>query len=157
MMDEVIFDFEERLTSLSQPDVLLPDQYFATFRRRRMEPEKKLMLAALEDAVNCFQRYVSPRNRKERALFNETEAWICDENGSDLFSFVNICEVCNLNPDYVRKGLLCWKRRKRAELQKLQLINIPSAVQQILMGKCDGAIIEIVKRPCRENKVARMD
>lgn len=95
MADEVIFDTEKKLTSLFQPDMLLSHQYFATFRRKCLEPEKRLMLAVLEDAAASFQRYAFPRNRRERILFNETEDWVCDENGDYLFSFVNICEVLN--------------------------------------------------------------
>ncbi len=50
---------DERVTSLFQPDTLLPDQYLDTFRRKlHLEPEKKLMLAILEDAVACFQKYL---------------------------------------------------------------------------------------------------
>ncbi len=98
MADEVIFDTEEKLTSLFQPDMLLCHQYFATCCTKRLEPEKSLMLAVLQDAVACFQRYVFPRNRRERTLFNETEDWICDENSDYLFSFENICEVLKFNP-----------------------------------------------------------
>ena len=47
---------EERVSSLFQPDTLLPDQYLDTYRRKvHLEPEKKLMLAILEDAIACFQ------------------------------------------------------------------------------------------------------
>jgi len=48
MADEVIFDTEEKLTSLFQPDMLLCHQYFATCCTKRLEPEKSLMLAVLQ-------------------------------------------------------------------------------------------------------------
>ena len=49
---------EERVSSLFQPDTLLPDQYLDTYRRKvHLEPEKKLMLAILEDAIACFQKW----------------------------------------------------------------------------------------------------
>ena len=51
MADQVIFGTEEKLTLLFQPDMLLSHQYFASFRTKRLEPEKRLMLAVLEDAV----------------------------------------------------------------------------------------------------------
>ena len=63
---------EERVTSLFQPDTLLPDQYLDTFRRKlHLEPEKKLMLAILEDAIACFQKYVFAHDVKGKALFHE--------------------------------------------------------------------------------------
>ena len=157
MTDDVIFDNEEKLTSLLQPDTLLSHQYFATFRRRQLEPEKKLMLAVLEDAVACFQRYVFPRSRRERRLFHETEDWVRTENGDYLFSFQNICEALNLNPEYVRHGLLLWKNGTLAQRQKLQLINVSSMAHETFMRKNDtGRMIKRVNQPCQSNKVARL-
>lgn len=126
-MDEIVLKDEEKLTFLFEPDTLLSHQYFATFRRRQLEPEKRLMLAVLEDAVACFQRFVFPENRKQRNLFNEAEDWIRNENGDQVFSFESICTALKFSPAYVRKGLLCWKATKLAERQNIKLINIASA------------------------------
>jgi hypothetical protein len=157
MDDEVILATEEKLTSLFQPDMLLSHRYSATFRTQRLEPEKRLMLAVLEDAVACFQRHVVPRNRRQRTLFKETEDWVRDENGDYLFSFVNICEALKFNPKYMREGLLRWKQKKLAQRQKLQLIKIPSAVHETFMRKHDtGRMIREVKQLCRGSKVARL-
>ena len=54
---------EERVTSLFQPDTLLPEQYLDTYRRKlHLEPEKKLMLAILEDGIACFQKYLDRKS-----------------------------------------------------------------------------------------------
>ena len=77
MSYETGLTMEERVTTLFQPDTLLPDQYFDTFRRKlHLEPEKKLMLAILEDAVACYQKHVVARDGKGKALFHEAEAWV---------------------------------------------------------------------------------
>jgi len=56
---------------LFQPDTLLSAQYFENLRRKTpLEPEKKLMLAILEDAVWCFQHNVWARNGKGKKLFD---------------------------------------------------------------------------------------
>jgi hypothetical protein len=157
MADAIIFDPEEKLSFLFQPDMLLSHQYFATFRRKQLEPERRLMLAVLEDAVACFQRYISPRNRRERILFNDTEDWIYDENSDYLFSFENVCEILKLNPKYVREGLSRWKKKDLTQSQKIQRVNIPSAVPEIFMRKADtGKMIKGVKQAYREKKVARL-
>ena len=49
-----------------------------------LEPEKKLMLAILEDAVACFQKYVFARDGKGKALFRETEDWVLEQQGDWL-------------------------------------------------------------------------
>jgi hypothetical protein len=115
MMDQAVAVFEETLTSLFQPDTLIPDQYFETFRGKRSEPEKKLMLAVLEDAVQCFQDNIFASNGRKKKLFEEAEEWILEKGSTWIFSFENVCEVLELNPEYVREGLLRWQERKSSK------------------------------------------
>jgi hypothetical protein len=106
---------EERVSSLFQPDTLLPDQYLDTYRRKLpLEPEKKLMLAVLEDAIACFQKYVSARDGKGKVLFQDAEDWIKEENGDGLFSFAHVCETLGFDPAYLRQGLKVWKQQHAA-------------------------------------------
>jgi len=116
---------EERVTSLFQPDTLLPEQFLDTYRRKLyLEPEKKLMSAILEDAVACFQKYIFARDSKGRALFRETEQWVEDKGGDAIFAFNNVCEVLGLDPNYLRDGLRKWKaaalpQQSHAQVYKL--------------------------------------
>ncbi len=113
MIDQAALIWEEKLTSLFQPDTLLPHQYFETVRRKAyLEPEKRLMLAVLEDAVLCFQDNVLAQSGKRKKLFEEAEEWILEEDDDGVFSFENICEVLGLDPRYVRQGLQRWKEKK---------------------------------------------
>jgi hypothetical protein len=75
--------------------------------------EERLMLAVLQDAVECFQDYVLAQYVWEKKLFREAEDWIYEKNTDWLFSFENICETLQLNSDYIRRGLLVWKEAKR--------------------------------------------
>jgi len=110
---------EEKMGSLFQPDTLLPAQYFDTFRRKaNSEPEKKLMLAILEDAIDCFQKYIFARDGRGKGIFREAEDWILEENGDRLFSFETVCDALGFNPSYVRQGLLRWKEMALAERSK---------------------------------------
>jgi hypothetical protein len=113
MSYETGLSMEERVTSLFQPDTLLPEQYLETFRRKlHLEPEKKLMLAVLEDAIACYQKYIVARDGKGKILFQETEEWVLDGNGDWLFSFANVCDTLGFDPDYLRRGLLEWKTKR---------------------------------------------
>lgn len=114
MTYETSLSVEERVASLFQPDTLLPAQYFETYRRKApLEPEKRLMLAVLEDAVACFQKYVFARDGKGKTTFREAEEWILEEDSDWLFSFDNVCEVLGIDPRYVRQGLMRWKEMSR--------------------------------------------
>lgn len=104
---------EERAFSLFQPDTLLPAQYSATTRRTlHLEPEKRLMLAVLEDGIACFQQYATASRPKGRTLFQEAQEWILDKEDGGLYSFANICDALGFDPDYLREGLMRWKDRK---------------------------------------------
>jgi hypothetical protein len=100
----------ERLSSLFQPDTLISDQFLQTFRRlTHLQPEKRLMLAVLEDGVACFQKYVAARDGRGKRIFQETEEWVLEEPNERLFSFANVCETLGFNADYLRRGLMSWK------------------------------------------------
>jgi hypothetical protein len=122
---ETGLSMEERVTSLFQPDTLLPDQYLDTFRRKLyLEPEKKLMLAVLEDAIACFQKYVFARDGKGRMLFREAEEWIQEKSGDWLFSFANICETLGFDPAYLREGLTRWQKSRLLERNQAKVYQL---------------------------------
>jgi hypothetical protein len=113
---------EDKIFSLFQPDVLVPSQYLANTKSKTYrEPEKKLMLAVLEDALWCFQNGLFSRdNKKKRFLAGEAEEWIMEEYGDWLFSFNEICELLGLEPRYLRKRLVRWKQetlRRRGRME----------------------------------------
>lgn len=129
MTYETGLSMEERVTSLFQPDTLLPEQYLDTFRRKlQLDPEKKLMLAILEDAIACYQKYVFARDGKGKALFHEAEEWIEAGGSASVFSFDSVCETLGLNPEYVRRGIAEWKKAavtKRAQAKIYRLTPRP--------------------------------
>jgi hypothetical protein len=101
----------EKASSLLQLDTLIAYQYRETVERKlQLQPEKRLMLAVLEDAIFCFKKYSKARSSKAQRLFQQTEAWIIDPDSGWIFSFESVCEALKLNPSYIRRGLLDWKR-----------------------------------------------
>ena len=115
---------DDRIASLFQPDTLLTEQYLETCRRKtHLEPEKRLMLAILDDAVACFQKYVTAQRPRETALFQEVEEWFMEKDSDCFFSFENICESLGLDPDYLRKGLVQWKEGQVRTKAKIYQLN----------------------------------
>ena len=74
--------------------------------------EKRLMLAMLENATEDFQKYVFATDKKGKELFDFAEGWILATDNPSFFSFNNICEHLELDPDYMRKGFMRWKQAK---------------------------------------------
>jgi len=112
-------DDEGKVTPFEQ-DVLLSEEYLATFRRTvHLEPEKRLMLALLEDAIACYQKFNTPRRPREKTLFEATEEWIFSKEPGWFFSFENVCEMLGIDPDYLRKGLLKWRQEREGTKAKV--------------------------------------
>jgi hypothetical protein len=97
---------------LFEPDVLLTEQFSAARRRRAtISSEKRLMLAVLENALDYYQKYIFAHDRTGRELFKEAAEWIACTSNEDFFSFENISETLDINPDYLRRGLAAWHER----------------------------------------------
>jgi hypothetical protein len=117
MRDNIVGD-----SKLFQPDVLLPGQFFAAMRKRvPKEPEYRLIVAVLEDAVDCYQKYALAREPKARQLFEDAAEWIESDDRRWPYSFVSICDVLGLNPEYVRRGLREWKDRQATSARRAGL------------------------------------
>jgi hypothetical protein len=110
---------DERIGSLFQPDTLLGEDYAANFRRKiPLEPERTLLLAVLEDGVRCYQENLFAVNGKRRTLFDEAREWLFSDDADWFCSFVSICTLLNLEPNYIRRGLRQWEARTRKATQK---------------------------------------
>ena len=93
-----------------EPDVLLPSQMYDRFRGHAdLEAERRLMLAILEDAVSCYQKYAGATGVRARRLFREADAWFQEEDVNWVFSFESICGVLDIEPTYFREHLARWK------------------------------------------------
>jgi hypothetical protein len=116
---------DERLPGLFEPDTLLPIQYFEAMRRKHLlEGEKRLILSVLEDAVECFMKCIDSPTNKGQRLFREADEWIFLEDKRWVFSFDNVAEMLDINPEYMRRGLKDWKERKLADLERQATLKL---------------------------------
>jgi hypothetical protein len=121
---------------LFQPDTVLAPQFFATLRRQgpRKRGEWQLIVAVLEDAVNCFQKYFLARDGYGQRLFREAYEWMMvshhappSDDDAPAFTFEYICEVLGLDPDYIRRGLQHWREERLAEcVARIQALHKPT-------------------------------
>jgi hypothetical protein len=127
--------------SLFQPDSLLPAQFFDTIKQKAHAcGERRLMVAILEDAVDCFQKYLWATDNRSRHLWTEAETWFLSDDDSWPFSFVNICHALDLHPEFLRRGLLEWKARQFARRQsKVRYAETAAA----LSGSAEGDLSRI--------------
>ena len=117
---------EDRLAVLFQPDTVLPVQYFDRLRRRtEYNGERRLLIAVLEDAVDVYRKQVGMHDARAKALFHDAEIWVEDLDCTWLFSFQNICDVLDLDAEYIRRGLRAMKARALAA-PRLPMVTLQS-------------------------------
>jgi len=131
----------EAYTHLLQPDTVLPSQYYAALRRKSIqEPERRLVIAILEDAVDCFIKHMFSSDRRSRQLYLDAEEWITDTDRDWPFAFENVCDVLSLEPEYMRHGLLALRekalaRRPAGNVVHLDLARNPTAFKDAALTR----------------------
>lgn len=68
--------------------------------------ERELMLAVLTDAIECYWKYQKSAKRSALRLYQDAKNWIFAERDSVPFSFIDVCEMLQLDPSYIRRGIL---------------------------------------------------
>ncbi len=97
---------ESELTSES----ILPAQFFgAPFGGARVQPEKRLQVAVLADAVLTFYQWAGNERTRARRRFAEVETWFASDEADGPFTFMAICDSLKFDPTYIRRGLRDWR------------------------------------------------
>ncbi len=110
--DGIIADDDGRRTTLAIADRdrvddaggdVLASQFFEASTRR--SPERDLLVAVLEDAMQCIERHAGAERAAERALCADAQRWMASRDRSWFFSFENVCAALDLDADAVRAGV----------------------------------------------------
>ena len=102
------------LDSELAPEAVLPAQLSErALAGARLQPEKRLQVAVLADAVLTFHRLAGRERARARRLFTEVEAWFASDDADTPFTFIGICESLKFDPGYIRRGLNAAGTTKR--------------------------------------------
>lgn len=96
-------------------------------------PERKLILAILERAIMDFQH----ATRKGRRC--AAHEWFASEDTSWCYSFVPICHVLDVDPDYFRRGLREWTAQCRKPYRRPRQWRVNHVVQSRKMVHTERA------------------
>ncbi len=98
--------------SLLSEEICTPDVFYGEFHQSGKEignemPERRLMLAVLEEGIHTLEQYVSntdPNKRRTNAV-KEAENWLESTHSADLYSFESICNILRIDVQYLRDGI----------------------------------------------------
>ena len=86
---------------VERESILLMEQLAAA--RSHALPEERLMVAILEDVIDCLRKYRRSKGAHGQKLFREAQEWMASRQSSWLFSFERICAILGLDPVRVRR------------------------------------------------------
>lgn len=75
-----------------------PTQFVPGHTVSQEVPERKLLIAVLQDAIHALKKPGTERHR-------EAVKWFASNSDKDLFSFNSVCERLGLSESYVRKKI----------------------------------------------------
>jgi hypothetical protein len=87
-----------------------------------LEGERQMLQEILLDAIECWQSAstIVPMNEEyvtslRERLYREANFWIFgDYSNAPYFSFTQLCDCLDLNPDFIRRLLLEWRHKQSA-------------------------------------------
>lgn len=108
---------------------LLPAQYAELARASEpSQPERRLLLAVLSDAIVLFQTRASAVDRARRRDFEEARRWILSDDRIWPYSFVNVCETLGIACEPLRRALVDAHQRSEGVRGR------PAARRRLLAG-----------------------
>jgi len=99
-------------------DPLLPTQLVPVRKLDTMEPETRLALAVLEDAVMTLRAVVGVHTPRARKLAAEARAWLVSDDTTYPFAFVSVCEHLGLDAAWLRAGVLLSCRLRPQDVRR---------------------------------------
>jgi hypothetical protein len=80
-------------------------------RSGEIKGEYVLADAVLREAIREYQKFAHYQSRRGVKLFREVDQWFSADDRDSCFSFMNICQILDLEPTYIRTGLKMWRER----------------------------------------------
>ena len=106
------FTNEKTMTLFRQPDVLCVNDYLQVYQANGADtPEKRLVMAVLRDAIDCYTHDCFTSERHRIRAFRDAETWLFKADGDGVFSLNNICAVLHLDPGYIRRSLRNYEQK----------------------------------------------
>lgn len=85
----------------------LPTQFQDIWHRTRyISPERSLVLSVVWQAVIDLQKYRFAKRRRQQRLYMEAYRWVASADRQWAYSFENIAEMLNVDPDRLREQLI---------------------------------------------------
>jgi hypothetical protein len=143
-------------SDLFEPHVILPAQLSPP---KTLAPEHRLMMAVLDDAVRCVEKYRRATDFRGRRLFDEGRQWLLARDTHWPYSFERICGVLDLDATAVRHRLRLVPERPPVSVShEMQMAthDVVSVTSDTSVGSAPGVRSHALpRRPSRTRNPTR--
>lgn len=95
-------------------DTLLPSQFWSPASETHTEPEKRLIIAVLEDALSLLLNEACQPSKHRRGAVLEATRWLESNERSGPFAFASICDLLALDVARVRRAIRNLRSRRES-------------------------------------------
>jgi hypothetical protein len=89
------------------PEPALPAQFQDVWHRSRaISSERALVLSVMWQALIDLRKFRFARRRQHQRLYMDAYEWVVSSDRAWPYSFINLCELLNLDPEALRAELL---------------------------------------------------
>jgi hypothetical protein len=106
--------------------VLMPSQLFGG-RNVSLQPERRLLLAVLDDAVQVWRKVGSHDGPRGRRLRTELVEWFSSDTMESPFAFASICASFGIDPTWARMRLGVPRPVGETAIAVASTMNVPLA------------------------------
>ena len=103
----------EVVSTLFEPEVVLPSQFNVAEDAGIQGGERKLMAALLSDGIEAYIHRVTSPTFGRRPDADDVVEWVHTKDESYVFGFDSVCNCLGINPDYLRFGLARYVKSVR--------------------------------------------
>jgi hypothetical protein len=96
---------------LLKPETILPAQFQRMWcGTRKTTPERALLAAVLQQAVEDLRNHEDRRGAQARRLYREAYQWVMSDDRGWPCSYLNVCDLLGLSAGALRTELLRSER-----------------------------------------------
>jgi hypothetical protein len=103
----------EGFSSIFEPDVVLPSQFYNAKQAGLRGGERRLMAALLSDGIEAYILHCSAKRGGERI---DAVEWVETRDQDYVFSFDNVCDCLGIDAEYLRLGLMRYVEAVRGQV-----------------------------------------
>lgn len=117
---------------LFSSDVTDGDSYRTSKSTAGLDSDHELHFAILEEAWWDYKSNIAREKSSQRRIFDEVFDWFFNEHKQTWeCSFEHLCELFDIEPNYIRKGIILWTKQYHLKPPPSPEVTVPKIISKV--------------------------